>query len=149
MRPVYLVVPAMALALAGVGAVSVSGQERQGRYTMSPVDNGFVRLDTETGAMALCGRRDSKWVCEPMDDEAQALRSELDRLRAENKRLQALAAVPPSTDGGLNADRPPRELELPSEQDIDKAFDYVERMFRKFRERIKEFDKDEPKGTPL
>ena len=75
MRPVHLVVPAVALALAGIGAVSVSSQEPQGRYTMSPVDNGFVRLDTETGAMSLCGRRDAKWVCEPMDDEAQALRS--------------------------------------------------------------------------
>ena len=145
MRALHLIVTA--LALAGLGAASVSGQERQGRYTMSPIDGGFARLDTETGAMSTCMRRDAKWVCEPMGDDAEAMRSELERLRAENQRLSALAGVPPKSD---EAEPPDRKLELPSEEDVDKAFDYVERIFRKFRERIERLEKeDKGKGTPL
>lgn len=146
MRAIALAVPA--LALAGLGAVSAAAQERSGRYTMSPIDGGFVRLDTETGAMSTCSRRDSKWICEPMGDEGQSLRAELDRLRAENRRLEALAGIPP-TPGEV--DPPGKRLELPSEEDVDKAFDYVERLFRKFRDRIKQFEKEDGngKGTPL
>lgn len=144
MRALYLVVPA--LAVVALGAANAVGEERQGRYTMSPVDGGFARLDTETGAMSTCARRDSKWVCEPMSDEAEDMRKEIERLRAENRRLQALAAPPKEGE----ADRPAERFELPSEQDVDKAFDYVERIFRKFRERLKQLEKeDEGKGTPL
>jgi len=145
MRALHVIVPA--IALVGLGAAGVSGQERQGRYTMSPIDGGFARLDTETGAMSTCARRDGKWVCEPMGDEVEAMRRELEKLRAENQRLSALSGEPKSDE----AEPPGKQLELPSEEDVDKAFDYVERMFRKFRERIERLEKEqgERKGTPL
>ena len=147
MRALAVIVPS--LVLVGIGTFGATAQERAGRYTMSPIDGGFVRLDTETGAMSTCNRRDTKWVCEPMGDEGQSMRSELDRLRAENRRLEALAGIPPQSEG-LDAPTDKR-LELPSEEDVDKAFDYVERLFRKFRDRIKQFEKEdgEGKGTPL
>jgi hypothetical protein len=137
-------------AIAGMvlGSATLAAQERQGRFVMSPSENGFVRLDTETGAMSLCSRRDSRWTCEPMEDEARALREENARLKAENERLKAQAQQPiPGPE--RRAERPGRKLELPSEEDVDKAFDYVERLFRKFRDRLKEFEQEERKGTPL
>ena len=67
------------------GPVVAQGVERQGRYRMSPADGGgFVRLDTETGAMALCQRRDGDWSCRDMQDETGKVRQENDRLAREN-----------------------------------------------------------------
>ena len=58
--------------------------DKPGRYTMSPADGGgFVRLDTETGAMALCQRRDAEWSCREMAEPNRGLGDEVERLRAE------------------------------------------------------------------
>lgn len=140
MRALLIAIPAI-VAL-GVGAATVASQERQGRFVMSPTENGFVRLDTETGAMSVCAQRNGRWICELMEDEAKALRDENARLRAEVKRLQdeaALAEQAPSTR------QPERQLELPTEEEVDKALDYFENIFRKFRERIEKFE-DKDKG---
>lgn len=140
MRALLIAIPAI-VAL-GVGAATVASQERQGRFVMSPTENGFVRLDTETGAMSVCTQRNGRWICELMEDEAKALRDENARLRAEVKRLQdeaALAEQAPSTR------QPERQLELPTEEEVDKALDYFENIFRKFRERIEKFE-DKDKG---
>lgn len=146
--PAFALLPFAALA---IGAASA--QERSGRYVMSPTENGFVRLDTETGAMSVCARGQDgqvgKWTCEPMGDEARALRDEVARLRAENERLQAqVRGAGPGT-GDQRAERPDRKLELPSEQDVDKALDYVERIFKKFRDRLRQFEDSDKKGGSL
>lgn len=147
MRALLIAIPAI-VAL-GVGAATVASQERQGRFVMSPTENGFVRLDTETGAMSVCTQRNGRWICELMEDEAKALRDENARLRAEVKRLQdeaALAEQAPSTR------QPERQLELPTEEEVDKALDYFENIFRKFRERIEKFedtDKGQKDGAQL
>lgn len=139
MRALFIAIPA--IAAVGLGAVSVASQERQGRFVMSPADNGFARLDTETGAMSLCTRQDEKWVCTLMEDEAKALRDEVARLRGEVQRLQEQAALPDRRPGA--AERPDTTLELPTEEEVDKALDYVESIFRKFRDRIRKFEDEE------
>jgi len=77
-----------------------------------------------------------------MEDEAKALQDEVARLREEVSRLRAQAAVP---DIPSPSDRPApeRKLELPSEEEIDKALDYFENIFRKFRERLDRFEREE------
>jgi len=141
MRALFIAIPV--LAAVGLGAASsVVGQERQGRFAMSPVENGFVRLDTETGVMSICTQQDGRWTCRLMEDEAKALQDEVARLREEVSRLRAQAAVP---DIPSPSDRPApeRKLELPSEEEIDKALDYFENIFRKFRERLDRFEREE------
>lgn len=140
MRALFIAIPA--IAALGLGAATGASQERQGRYVMNPTENGFVRLDTETGAMSVCTERNGRWVCELMGDEAKALQEEISRLRAEVKRLEeqaALAEPAPSTK------QPERRLELPTEEEVDKALDYFENIFRKFRERIEKFEHEEGK----
>ena len=73
--------------LASVPAMAQSPEA--GRYTMSPTDGGFVRLDTKTGEMSLCRREDDKWSCEAMDDPASADNAEVEALRKENEQLKA------------------------------------------------------------
>ncbi len=131
--------------------------ERPGRYTMMPAEGGFIRLDTATGLTSLCTRKDGAWVCEPMADSQTSMRDELARLEAENKRLkdelrqmeETFGLSTPSPDGGTpNADAgpPAPKSRVPTEQDVDRLFDYIEGMVRKFRERIERMEKEH--GAP-
>jgi hypothetical protein len=50
------------------------------------------------------------------------------------------------------ADGPPapkERFELPTEKDVDQAFDYLEGIIRKFRDRMKQLGEPEKPGTPL
>jgi hypothetical protein len=151
------------------GASAGLAQDRPGRFVMSPVDGGFARLDTETGAMSLCKAQPqdaaspSGWACQPMGDttaDAQAktrkLEAENKDLRAEVKRMEDLL--------GLNGEKPKAEdkqaeqrpggpgggLNLPSEQDVDRALSYLERMVKKFHDTMKRLeDGSGRKGTTL
>ncbi len=148
------------LAAAVGGAVAQTAKERPGRYSMSPADGGgFVRLDTETGAMALCQRRDTEWNCREMAEPGRGLGDEVERLRAENQRLKGeirqmedIIVGDKRGGGERRAERPGSTFQLPSEQDVDQAMTYVQRMMRKFREKLKELESETGgtgKGTPL
>lgn len=58
-----------------------------GRFTLSPVTDGFVRLDTRTGVVSTCTNKNG-WVCRVVPDERAALDTEIGRLQADNKRLK-------------------------------------------------------------
>jgi uncharacterized small protein (DUF1192 family) len=137
----------------GLGVQAASGQERPGRFTMAPIDVGFARLDTETGAMSMCTAQNGRWSCEPMSDRTAAFQDKIERLELENAALKAeierLEKSLASGEPRKHAERPQRRFELPSEEDVDRAFDYMERLFRRFRDRLQQFQGEERKGTPL
>lgn len=143
--------------LLAAGPAFSQGVERQGRFSLSPADGGgFVRLDTETGAMALCQRRDGDWACRDMQDESGKTRQENERLARENKELKdelkRLEDFVVSQDGGKDqrrAERPGGGFSMPSEQDVDRAFDYVDKMIKKFRDKLKELEGNDKGSTPL
>jgi len=132
------------VALAILPAAACAEDETGGRYTMSPTEDGVVRLDTQTGAMALCRRKDEAWACENMEDSQRILMRENDKLRAKNKFLKDQVEQLEGTLGlGENqsdAPSPSTKLVLPSEADVDKAFDYFERMLDKLHERMKKLE---------
>lgn len=120
-----------------------------GRYSMSPTDGGFVRLDTQTGAMALCTGKEGAWSCSDIAETAGSTRARLQELERENSALRD--EVKRLEEGGLAEPAPPKALSMPDEKDVDRAFDYVESMVRKFRERIRKLEEQENSGggTPL
>jgi hypothetical protein len=147
----------LAIVAAATGALA---DDRAGRYAMSPAEGGgMIRLDTDTGMMSLCARKADQWACEPMKDSQAALTTELDRLKAENKALKdevkrmeevfALGGDKRHEDTGPPGGRPSGKLDLPSEKDVDKAFDYLESMMKKFKERLKRLDQPEKPSQPL
>ncbi len=138
-------------------APSFAAEDRAGRYTMVPTDSGMVRLDTDTGEVALCAKKDGDWACRPMPDSEKSLRGENERLAAENKglkdeikRLEETLGIDEPKPGDDGPGSSPRaKIELPTQADLDKAFDYFEGMVRKFRERLRRLDERRRDGTPL
>ncbi len=126
-----------------------------GRYTMTPTTGGFLRLDTQTGQVSLCAQKDGQMLCTSLADERKALESEIDRLSQENtdlrksvRRLEELAGI--DQDPNKRAERIEPKIQLPSEEDVDKALTYVQRMLRKLKDKLKELEDHDPKkGTQL
>jgi hypothetical protein len=107
-----------------------------GRYTLNRVTDGFVRLDTQTGEVALCST--VGWACQVAPEDRAAFESEIARLRGENAALkQALLAhglplpsgVVPEPSGNHDNDI---TIRLPDNADIDRAVAYVSRLWNCF-----------------
>ena len=92
-----------------------------GRFELQPSANGFIRLDTETGAVSHCSRgADGVWFCDIVVEDQGALGKRVDELSARvdelSRQVEALAArvaepppppvaaSPPAADGGGFAD---------------------------------------------
>lgn len=162
--PRRLLATTLAIGMTALAGTAIAAEDaRPGRYTMTPAEGGFIRLDTETGALALCAKKSEAWACEPMPDAQQSQAREVERLQAENKALKdeirrmedvmGLGEPKPGQPPVAGGERPKGGLELPSEKDVDKAFDYVQRMLKKFQERMRELESGQGggagKGTPL
>ena len=63
-------------------------QAAGGRYQMTPIENGFMRLDTETGAVSICRNASGKVVCELAEDGAGQYNKDIDTLKQENQKLR-------------------------------------------------------------
>jgi hypothetical protein len=109
-----------------------------GRYTLNKVTDGFVRLDTQTGEVALCSQRTVGWACQVAPEDRAAFESEIARLRGENAALkQALlsrglplpSGATPEPSGSHDNDI---TIRLPDNADIDRAVAYVNRLWNRF-----------------
>jgi hypothetical protein len=158
-KPIAIATLGTIVCLAVVRAAPApAADDQSGRFTMSPAEGGVVRLDRETGAMSFCSGKEGDWSCKPMPDAEQKLHSRIDNLERENKSLKEerrLAetsppgAAPPQS-GDTVPPAPPGDLAMPTERDVDKLFDYVEGMVKKFKERIQRLEKEaEKEQTPL
>jgi hypothetical protein len=58
------------------------------RFAFYRIDNGFLRLDLRTGALASCSQHGSAWVCVPALEERTALEGEIARLQRDNAVLK-------------------------------------------------------------
>ncbi len=85
-RLVIAALGCLTLSMAAANAETPS--DRDGRYTMSPVEGGVLRLDRNTGAMALCTRKSDTLICEPVEDRAADITGQLTKLEAENRALK-------------------------------------------------------------
>jgi hypothetical protein len=143
---------ALPLALTSAATAETPG-ESGGRYTMSPVDGGFLRLDKQTGAVAMCARSGSEWACKAVEDQTTtASPDELSRLESENKELKDRVKA---LEESLETEKPPPlaegppggKMQLPTDQEVDQALDYLERVYKKLRDHVKDLDK--PQSPPV
>ena len=123
-------------------AAAASDVPPSGRYTLTPSASGYVRLDTQTGQVSECSGEPATLVCKSTPDERAAMQAEIDRLQ---KQVDDLKASAP----GEFASNPAPQINIPSNKDVDKAFNFMERMVKRFKGLIQEMGKEPQDSTPL
>lgn len=121
-------------------ASGVSAAEVTGRYVLEKVEQGYLRLDSETGVMALCAAKAGVWECATIKDNGLDLGEELARLKAENETLKARVAELEKGGG---------PTKLPSDQEVDRMMDIFGKMFDRFLDFAREMDGKSKDGTSL
>ena len=74
-------------------------EDGDGRYRLSPTPDGYLKLDSRSGAVSECKRGPDGYQCRLVPDEQAALQAEIDRLAKENAALReqlATAGPPPA-----------------------------------------------------
>jgi hypothetical protein len=144
-------------------ATAIAADEKPGRYVMSPIDGGFARLDTETGVMSVCKGKADNFKCELAPDsstgaqqDAEKKTAEAKELRAEIKRLEEMLGLgdKPGADGKQAEEQRPGSrpggpgFKLPTEAEVDDALNYIEKMVKKFKSKLKDLE-NEGRGDRL
>jgi hypothetical protein len=146
----------------GKGAVAAQSMPdtENGRYALSPVADGVLRLDTRTGAVSTCNNNGTGWACYAVPDERAALDAEIGRLQADNEKLKAqLAEREPTITGKIDEPMPktdslkkaePKpgdsarkiEIPLPNDRDMDRMMAFLEQAWRRLVEMANRMQKD-------
>ena len=131
-----------------------------GRYSLAPVADGVLRLDSRTGAVSTCTNNGTGWACYAVPDERAAFDAEIGRLQAENEKLKAeLAAREPRVAGKIDEPLPktdslkkaePKvadgerkiEIPLPSDRDMDRVVSFLEQAWRRLVDMANRLQKD-------
>src|ERR1700730_7706713 len=147
---------------AGLGAALAQSMPdaENGRYALSPVVDGVLRLDTRTGIASICTDKGTGWACYAMPDERAAFDEEIGRLQKDNEALKAqLAQREPTVTGKINEPMPktdslknpePKvadgerkiEIPLPSDRDMDRMMAFLEQAWRRLVEMANRMQKD-------
>jgi hypothetical protein len=155
-------IAAAMICIGGIGAAAAQTMpdSENGRYTLSPLPDGVIRLDTRTGAVSTCTNAGTGWACYATPDERAALDAEIGRLQADNEKLKAeLAAREPTATGKIDEPLPkadslkkpePKvaegerkiEIPLPSDRDMDRMMSFLEQAWRRLVEMANRMQKD-------
>lgn len=133
MRLQHLVVPAVLACLTAASAQA----EDAGRYRLEKSADGYIRMDTQTGAMSKCQEQNGQLVCRMAADERTAFQDQVDGLQESVKALDARVA---RLENSLSARV---ESKLPSEEEFNRTMSYMERFVRGFMGIVKDMNKDE------
>ncbi len=127
-----------------------------GRFALSQVPEGSLRLDTRTGHVSICSRREAGWACQVVPDERTVLESEIARLQTDNALLKKemiargvplpgpVKADPPKTDPTKR--RPDVDLRLPSDAELDRVMGFMEKAWRRLLDMVQEMKDRDRKG---
>lgn len=152
---------AAALVCLGAAAAAESMPDTEnGRYALSPVTDGVIRLDTRTGAVSTCTNSGNGWACYAVPDERAALDAEIGRLEADNEKLKTeLAAREPTVTGKIDEPLPksdslkksePKaaegerkiEIPLPSDRDLDRMMTFLGQAWQRLVDLANRMQKD-------
>ena len=127
---------AMALASPAFAQVidnsKITPDSENGRFTLSPVEGGVMRLDTRTGKISICRQRGEAWACEAAADDRAAYEQEIARLQDKVTKLER----------GIRTDDK-TEMKLPSDAEVDKAMTFFENILRRFKTMIDNLQRED------
>jgi hypothetical protein len=141
-KTIVLVIAAWLTSVPAFADEATTPDSNSGRYTFSKVADGFVRLDSQTGQVALCSPRAVGWACLAAPEDRAALENEIARLRGENAALKqdilsrglplppgAMPDPPAAGDNDIT-------IRLPSDAEINRAVAYAGRIWHRFVEAV-------------
>jgi hypothetical protein len=163
-RPILLAATATVLWIGGAAAQTIPDIDN-GRYTMSPITDGMMRLDTKTGEVSTCSNNGNGWACYAVPDERAAFDAEIGRLQAENDKLKAQLqerdttvagktdeplpkgdaqkqSQPKVAEGDRKIEIPRIEIPLPSDRDMDRAMSFLQDAWRRLIDLANRVQKD-------
>jgi hypothetical protein len=151
----------LGLGVMAAAAASPMPDAENGRYVLSPVADGVIRLDTRTGAVSTCSNSGTGWACYAVPDERAALDAEIGRLEADNEKLKAQLAAErePVVTGKIDEPLPktdslkkpePKvadgerkiEIPLPSDRDMDRMMSFLQQAWQRLVEMANRMQKD-------
>jgi hypothetical protein len=164
----FTLIAAAIFCIGGIGGAGAQTTDTEnGRYALSPVPDGVIRLDTRTGAVSTCSNTGTGWACYVVPDERAALDTEIGRLQADNEKFKTeleklnaqLAAREPTVTGKIDEPLPktdslkkpePKvaegerriEIPLPSDRDMDRVMSFLEQAWRRLIEMANRVQKD-------
>lgn len=111
---------------------------------------GYLRLDTQTGEVALCSQRNVGWACQAAPEDRAVLENEIARLRAENGTLKKeilahglplLAGANPETEATPSTVGNSVTLQLPSDADINRMVAYAGQLWHRLIDAVQRAQK--------
>jgi hypothetical protein len=137
MKKIIMAIAVAAILMGPARADEPAPDSEGGRYVFSKQADGFLRLDTQSGAVSLCSEQPVGWACQTAPEDRAVLESEIARLQIENATLKKVLlahglSLPPGA-----APEPPvaqndSTLRLPSDADIDRALAFVGHVWQRF-----------------
>jgi hypothetical protein len=161
----FFVAVATAVAIFGLGGTATVHAQampdnENGRYALSPVADGVIRLDTRTGEVSTCTNTGTGWACRATPDERAAFDAEIGRLQADNEKLKAQLAARDAPVAGKIDEALPKtdslkkpepkvadgerkiEIPLPSDRDMDRVMSFLEQAWRRLIDMANRVQKD-------
>jgi len=129
--------------LGGFGAATAQSvpELENGRYALSPVADGVIRLDTRTGAVSTCNNSGAGWACYAVPDERAALDAREPTVTGKiDEPLPKQDSLKPATPKA-DAERK-IEIPLPSDRDMDRVMSFLEQAWRRLIEMAQRVQKD-------
>lgn len=157
--PVFgLIMLGLTVSALAQGTAQDAPDSQSGRYLFEKQADGFIRLDTKTGEVALCRAKTVGLACEAAPEDRAVIEDEIARLHGENAALKkaliarglplpsigaaepaAPAAPPVAQQSGPANDG--ITLRLPTNADIDRAVAFAGRVWHRFVEAVERAQK--------
>jgi hypothetical protein len=122
------------------------------RFSFNRVDDGVLRLDTQTGQVAFCSARGAGWACHAVPEDRAAFEQEIARLQdqvtALKSEIAALREPPPPRPPADLVPPPPADksneltIKLPTQEDIDRASAALQQAWRRLVDMLVNFKND-------
>jgi cell division protein FtsB len=123
---------ALAAAVASAAFAQAPQLNDNWRFKMQKVEDGFLRLDAQTGQVSHCRVREGGWVCETAADDRAALEAEIKRLADRVAVLERQVKEP----------SPPSQFRMPTDAELDQMMSFFERVMKRFRGVVENLKKE-------
>src|SRR5262249_53210978 len=137
MRQIAMAFVAAAILVGPARAQDPTPDSGGGRYVFSKQADGFLRLDTQSGAVSLCREETVGWTCQAAPDDRALFEREIARLQSENAALKKILlahnlTLPPGAVPETSAAQNSPSLHLPSDAEIDRMVAFVGQLWQRF-----------------